>query len=197
MTAMPKPEDPRGRAASSAAIRHAILSAAARILTDEGTPALSTRRLADAVGASTKVIYSHFKGMPGVVDALYAEGFATLAAQLDDARKQAKPRQRVRAIANAYRAFAVANPDLFDLMYGPRIATLLPTREARMPARPSLDALVAVFADRGAKPTAAEDQARALWIAMHGVVVLERTGWLDETEATARLLASIAPFEAG
>lgn len=175
-------------------MRRAILAAATRIVAEEGARALSARRLADEVGASTKVIYSHFNGMPGVIDALYAEGFTALAAKLEHARTHARPRQRVRAVANAYRAFAATSPDLFDLMYGPRIATLLPTREARIPARPSLDVLITMFSDRGSKPAAAEDQARALWVAMHGVVVLERTGWLDEAEATARLAAAIAPF---
>jgi AcrR family transcriptional regulator len=176
-------------------MRRTILREATRIVAEEGAAALSARRLANAAGASTKVIYSHFKGMPGVVDTLYAEGFANLAAKLEQARALAKPRHRVRAVANAYRTFAAQHPDLFDLMYGARIATLLPTREARMPARPSLDVLVSIFTATGAKPAAAEDRARALWIAIHGVVVLERTGWLDAAEAAKRLAEAIIPFE--
>ena len=65
------------------AIRTALLDAAARILAADGPSALSTRRLATEVGASTMAVYTHFGSMDQVRQAVRQDGFARLAAELD------------------------------------------------------------------------------------------------------------------
>lgn len=175
------------------AMRSKLLESAARILASEGISGLTARKLSSAADASTKVVYNHFGGMPGVVAALYDRGFALLAAQLSKAVELAKPGQNVAAIADAYRAFALGNPDLFDLMYGPSVAILLPTPDTRANASLALDVLIGAFSESG--ELIAKDRARAFWAAMHGVTALERTGWFDDDEAQRRLSEVIAVFE--
>lgn len=185
------PQMSRRKAAD--AMRAKLLASAARILASEGISGLTARRLSSAAEASTKVVYNHFGGMPGVISALYESGFALLAAQLSEAVDRTKPRQNVTAIAHAYRAFALENPDLFDLMYGPSVTSLLPTSDSRVTARLALDVLVKAFSERLAQDP--EDRARGFWAAMHGVITLERTGWFDDDEAKYRLSEVIADFE--
>jgi AcrR family transcriptional regulator len=177
------------------AMRAKLLDAAARILASDGISGLTARRLSAAAGASTKVVYNHFGGMPGVVSALYERGFSMLAAALSEAVKDATLNERIAAIAKAYRAFARTNADLFDLMYGPSVTMLLPTSKTRASARLALDVLIAAFTSRDALD--GEDRARAFWAAMHGVVALERTGWFNDEEAARRLIDVIAQFQGG
>src|SRR5258708_36328591 len=56
------------------ALRVAMLDAAGALLHSEGPQALTTRRLADAVGTSTQAIYTLFGGEEGIVRAMYLEG---------------------------------------------------------------------------------------------------------------------------
>lgn len=180
------------RKAHASAMRRAILSAAAAILAKEGINALSARRLASATNMSTKVIYSHFGGMPGVTSALYAHGFEMLLVQLETG---AGADANLEAIALAYRGFALKNCDLFDIMYGPPVASLLPTNESRAAARPSLDLLVRAFIQRGS--TNPEDKARQFWASLHGITALERGQWFDADETLARLKTLCRHYENG
>jgi AcrR family transcriptional regulator len=174
-------------------MRSKLLVGAAKILADEGISSLTARRLSASVGASTKVVYNHFGGMPGVIAALYDHGFNVLAEQIAEGVKAARPRENIAAIANAYRGFAVENADIFDLMYGRPVAILLPTPDTRASARLALDILMNTFSEYGLSN--AEDQARAFWAAVHGVVTLERAAWFDRKEATLRLNAVIDQFQ--
>lgn len=188
------PSDPGhksvNRRQAADAMRAAVLTAAASIITHDGVSGLKARRLSAAVGASTKVIYSHFNGMSGVIAALYDHGFAALTAQLGAAVDTARTDQRFAAIADAYRQFAQQNPDLFDLMFGPSVARLLPTNASRAAARSALNVLVDAYADSDHQT--AEERARQYWAAFHGVVMLEHTGWFESDEAERRLSAIIA-----
>ena len=65
-------------------LRVALLDAAGALLHAEGPQALTTRRLADAVGTSTQAIYTLFGGKEGIVRAMYREGFDRLEQCLAD-----------------------------------------------------------------------------------------------------------------
>jgi AcrR family transcriptional regulator len=192
MTKPPKPTQP-GRKEASEAMRSKLLESAAKILANEGISGLTARRLSAAAGASTKVVYNHFGGMPGVIAALYDQGFTLLAAYLAQRVILANQSEKVAAIAKAYRGFALGNADLFDLMYGPTVAILLPTPDTRASAIDALSVVIDAFAELG-MPNA-ENRARAFWAAIHGVVALERTGWFDDDEAMLRLNAVIDQFQ--
>lgn len=164
------------RAQRNVATRSAILGAAASILASEGLSALSTRRVAALAGATTKVIYSHFGGMAGLTAALYGYGFEELARRLEAASLETSSIAPLRRVAYAYRVFALDQPDLFQIMYGPAIRTALPTVQSRDCAQPSL---AVVRMALGGDLT----RARQFWAGLHGIVTLEQSGWLDEGEA--------------
>ncbi|KEQ53887.1 TetR/AcrR family transcriptional regulator [Sphingobium chlorophenolicum] len=72
------------RAAMETDMRAVLLGAAAVLLSEEGPSALTVRRVADAVNASTKMIYTHFGGKDGLFDALYLHSFAGLMRAFED-----------------------------------------------------------------------------------------------------------------
>ena len=71
MDSSPEFDYSRSREEQRRALRSAILQAAASLLADQGLPGMSVRAIAGRIGASTKVIYSHFGGKPGIIEALY------------------------------------------------------------------------------------------------------------------------------
>jgi len=147
--------------------------------------------IANDVGASTKVIYSHFGGMSGLIAALYEDGFARLTSQLVAAIEGGEPiGVRLNRAAHAYRTFAVANSQTYELMYGPRIRDLLPTKASRKAASPVQNAIAGLLREGQEQNLILdgdpEDQSRLLWTVMHGAVSLELTTWFDPAEGSSR-----------
>lgn len=185
---LPEDTDPP----SAADIPAPVVQAAVALLRAEGSKGLTARRLAGALGISTKLIYSRWHGMPGIKRAVYAHGFDLLHEAVS-AALGASPANPLRAAAAAYRGFATDEPALFAIMYGLEIGHDLPHPTDRMMAVATLDLLVSRFQEAD-DPL---DQARGFWAAMHGVVSLEAAGWFDAAEATARLDAVAARAEHG
>ena len=82
MSAPPQDTDPSTETATGAAtdVATRLVEAAARVLAEEGPSAVSARRLANEVGASTMVVYTHFGGMDHVLGHVRREGFRRFAA---------------------------------------------------------------------------------------------------------------------
>ncbi len=172
-------------------LRLAVIEAAAEILALGGKDALSARKLTAAVGASTKIIYSHFGGMPGVIAGVYAAAFERLAASMTAADDpEALIEIRLHATARAYRRFALDNHTLFELMFGSRSRELVPERSDREAATASLRIFIQIFesVDRYDSPRALASSYQ-LWAAIHGPVSLEVSAWLKDDEAFEGVLA--------
>lgn len=169
-----------------------LVDEAGRILSTEGAGALSLRRLAAATGTSTMAVYTLFGDKQGLVAAMYRAGFERLGATLREAVGAAD--DPLTALANlglAYRQAALANPHLYDLMFGRPVASYEPDAETKAVAdaayRPLVDGVQRCL-DAGAmvaNPSdgAAERIAFYLWAVSHGMVSLELAGQLpDELE---------------
>ena len=105
--------------------RQAIITAARQMAEAEGWDAVTTRRLADRIEYSQPVLYSHFPGKGGIIDAVAVEGFAELRLILRNARKAAgSPEAALRELAEAYVGFALEHPALYDAMF--TLSTELP-----------------------------------------------------------------------
>jgi len=164
-------------------VRTRLLEAAARLLADEGPRALTTRRLASEVGASTMVVYHHFGGMPELVHAVIAEGFARLAERMAAVPRTDDPVTDLGRLALAYRANARANPHLYAVMFG----GVPPGGQAPPAAEPvASGAAFGVPAEAAARAMDAgrlrrddpEHVSAQVWSAVHGLVMLELAGQL-------------------
>ena len=63
-------------------------------------------------------VYTHFGGMTGVIDAVANEAFARFAQALTDAAQTDDPVADFFVMGAAYRAFAMANPQRYQLIFG-------------------------------------------------------------------------------
>lgn len=180
------------RQAQQEGLRAAILSAATQLLANHGMSGLSVRALAAEVGASTKVIYSHYGGKPGIISALYTDGFGRLAEVMQNAAEcPGTPPERLLDLARAYRAFALEAPHLYELIYGPRVREILPLPSDRDEARRLQQIITGLFQEgqeRGFfRQTDPEDAARTYWAALHGTISLELATWFNSDEGEQRL----------
>lgn len=168
------------RAAMEADIRASLLAAAARVLTEEGPAALTVRRVAEAVNASTKLIYTHFGGKDGLLEALYLHSFASLTQAFQLHQGEPDPHRRFRLMIDTYRSFALREPALYNVMFGDLGRAWEAPAESRRKAWTSFETLRQTVQDC-LPPARAADATRVtylLWSAAHGVVSVEMRGLL-------------------
>jgi AcrR family transcriptional regulator len=167
--------------------RQAIITAARQMAEAEGWDAVTTRRLADQIEYSQPVLYSHFPGKRGIIEAVAVEGFTELRLILRDARQAAdSPETALRELAGAYVDFAIGHPALYDAMF--TLSTELPF--GRPEAPPELQAAFAELREAVTPLAGGRDPdtlAEVAWSTLHGVATLTRARRLRPDYHQARL----------
>jgi AcrR family transcriptional regulator len=168
-----------------ALMRQEILDAARRIVREQGIDQLTMRALGQAVGVTATTLYDYFENKDGVLDALFGEGVERLHRSFEEAIKANGPGlPRLRGIGVAYRAFARADPDLFELIFGRVDPTYRPSEPVKSRSAALFETLTMVV-----REAMAEGQLRAappeavgleIWAAVHGFVMLEINGFIAE-----------------
>ena len=182
-----------------------LVDEAGRILSADGASALTLRRLAQASGTSTMAVYTLFGDKQGLLGAMYREGFRRLGTALEEVtRPVTDPLTALAALGVTYRRTALANPHLYDLMFGRPVPSFVPDAGTLAVADAAYQPLVQAVRrclDAGQlSGGTAERIALHLWAVTHGMVGLELAGHLpgEPTEreaAYAEALAfSSAPF---
>ncbi len=180
-------------------VRTALVETAARLLNEEGPSALTTRRLAREVGASTMVVYTHFGGMDELRAAISIEGFRRLGRRMNRVKHTDDPAADAVALGQAYRRNALANPDLYRVMFGthPQDWIMDPADQA-MTLNTFLTLVDAMQRSIDAERFNPGDPwaiANQLWAALHGVVMLELSGFLgpaDSVRTSQQMMFNLA-----
>lgn len=166
-------------------ISTALVEAAARLLAEEGPAALTTRRLAAAVGTSTMAVYTHFGSMDDLVRAMVHEGFRRLHRRMLQAGATDDPVADVATLGFAYRDSARDDPHLYAAMFGSSsLGGFALTDEDRQHGRYTLGTVVGAvgrcMADGRMREADVYLVAHQMWISVHGLVTLELGGYLVE-----------------
>ena len=158
------------RAQRVAERRQQILDAARAMAEADGWTAVTSRRLADAIGYTQPVLYGHFPGgKTEIMRTVALGGFTELATATRAAMGRKTGQEAVTAIANAYLDFASKHPSLYEAMFQLPIDARFAQADAETELRSGFEALSAALNDDG---TATE----VLWSALHGMSLLERAG---------------------
>lgn len=195
-------------------VRRMALDATRRLLLHEGPSVLSMRRIAREVGSSTTVLYTLFGNKQQLMDALWLDGMQRLAdAQQAAAEGSRDPSYRLRKLGEAYRTFALENPDTYRLLFAGAVPGYAPSPEALQLGRASLTPLIDAVRETlqrdtppPSDPIAADVEATmleqeaalvaaTLWSTVHGVVSLELAGHFNAREGRAvasRAMSAIA-----
>ena len=127
------------RARERASTRDRIIEAALHVLENDGSAALTIRRIATDVEYSAPVVYQHFANKEALVLELVAYGHGLLLAELQQALGESGIDRRMLRVAAEYVRFAGAHPHLYEVMNGTAVAA----DERRRAAEPA----IAVFKD--------------------------------------------------
>jgi len=166
------------------ALRRLLLDEAARVLAEQGPAAMSVRRLAREVGASTMVVYTHFGSMPGLVRELLREGFERFHAHVDAVEQGVDPVAWLAGLCRSYQEFARAEPDVYAVMFGASTLARFELNEddRRMGShvlRLPYDAIRRCTAERRFREDVDPGLlVRQLFSQMHGLAQLTRAGYI-------------------
>ena len=138
-----------------------IVWAARELLEEEGSDALSMRRIGDRLGIRASSIYEHLRDKQALEAALISVGFEEQAELFTQAvHGSADP---LASLAAAYRDFAHRKPHLYRLMTErPLRRDLLAPGVETAAAMPLLNATGGDL-----------EQARAFWAFAHGMIIME------------------------
>jgi AcrR family transcriptional regulator len=98
--------------------RARLMKVALRMLEDSGPEALQARKLTAEIGTSTQAVYTLFGGMPGLFEALVADGFARFARYVEAVPETDDPVADFFTKGWAYCDWALSHPQLYRLMFG-------------------------------------------------------------------------------
>jgi AcrR family transcriptional regulator len=173
-----------------------LLDAARSIFVSEGLRGLSMRRVAQEAGCTTMAVYTQFGGKPGIVAALFDEGFEQLAQAQSLAMDEPDPKLQVIQLCRAYRETALKFPHHYALMLGRFSGDFSPSEDSAMRALATFTTLVQattrlleasgpVSKVRKASKTSIDEDAQriasTLFALCHGWVSLEQAGMLPDS----------------
>lgn len=108
-----------------------ILETARAIMREEGVAALSMQELARRLDMRAPSLYNYFSGKPAIYDALFRLGFTRFAEAMDEAVAGARSwQEELRRTFEAYMAFALQNPDLYQLCFERPVPGFVPSEES-------------------------------------------------------------------
>ena len=99
-------------------VRTALIDRAARLFSEAGPAALTTRRLAAEDGASTMAIYTYFGSMSELIREIAREGFARLAQMFAKVEWTDDAVADMAYLGRVYRHNATMNQHLYNVMFG-------------------------------------------------------------------------------
>jgi AcrR family transcriptional regulator len=157
-------------------MRSRILKAAMQLYVKGGYENVTMRRIAAKIEYSPGTIYLYFQNKKDIMLQLCYQGFERLLAHQDTLEKIADPLERLSAGGRYYLAFALENPELYELMFatkeifkgsGPdeESAPLRAFRKFAENVKTCLDA--GIFSAGEVETTAI-----ALWATLHGLASL-------------------------
>jgi AcrR family transcriptional regulator len=176
----------------SADMRARLVRAALTVLRRDGAAALTVRNITGEAGCSTTGVYTYFGGKPGLVEAIFLEGFDSF----DDAVRPGLVAGDLPAAGRAYRRWALDHPTQYMVMFGRAVPDYEPSARAMERAQQSFAELTEGVA-RAAPGPDADRRAYHLFATVHGYVMLEMAGMAAATEHESSALYEAAIADLG
>ena len=170
-----------------------VLRATARALVSKhGAVGFSLRAAAKEAGVDPAAVYRHYADKDALLVAVASEGYVELAAAMEhELAKRRTPETRFIGVGEAYVRFALAEPELFRLMFGRNTVDPAAVDQAaaggRRPFRILLDCLQEL-ADAGKLAFPPRRAALPAWSAVHGLSYLAIEGRIDDVDQALRIV---------
>jgi len=169
-----------------------ILDASLQIVKEEGWPALSMRKIADAIEYTAPIIYEYFSNKDAILMELTRKGFLLLARDMKAAKEKHRlPAKQLEAMWLAYWNFAFAEKELYQVMFGVdvnccELCEIMP--EAEVPwtlVSEVIEELMSPY-----KPTEDEISVKyyTFWSVIHGLISINMVRRTRSDEITHEVL---------
>jgi AcrR family transcriptional regulator len=160
-----------------------------------GAATFSLRDAARQAGVTPAAVYKHFPHKKALLSAVAVSGFEQLGRRVAAAQSELADANRLAAVGFAYIAFAVDEPHLFALMFGPS-GPDAPRNSIVSPRGGIFDALRSAIAERQQIPEekVAEADLALAWSTAHGAARLVTDGlWKrDDPRIAMSINAAVA-----
>jgi AcrR family transcriptional regulator len=148
------------------------IAAAARRLLESGRGDFSMAAVAEATGVRAPSLYKRYADRQALLARVRRDAYVELGLALARSAKGPNDRERLRAMAGAYRKFARKNPRFYGLLFSRDEDSDTTTSEARVASVASaLEILRRVVG-----PDRALDAARTLTAFLHGHITMAQAG---------------------
>jgi AcrR family transcriptional regulator len=170
-----------------------IADAAREILIAEGAAAVSMRRVAAIAGLTPMAIYRHFANREVLLQRVADASFQAIAAQWAERTLSGTVEERLHAVLDDYLDFALAQPRLYEFVFGERRedARMYPT-DFRAGRSPTLNVLAELLAEGARDGTFRDDDVWEVAITLaafiHGFVQLFHNGRITMPDDAFRQL---------
>ncbi len=98
-------------------LRSLILQAAKKLFVEKGIEHTTMRNISESIRYSVGMVYVYFKDKNAILHELHTQGFMQLGGKMQVLGAVSEPMERLKAMGRAYIAFAMENPDMYDLMF--------------------------------------------------------------------------------
>ena len=164
-------------------LREKALDAAEKIVAEQGSEALSTRKIAACIGYTAGSLYLVFENLDDLILQVNARTLRRLHQALRATTDQVTaPEQTIQALGMAYYEFACRHVNLWRLLFEHHLPDDQSLPDWFRSQVAELFGLVEGQLKRlspGMESAQIQRSARALWGGVHGIVVLSITGKLD------------------
>ena len=135
-----------------------IIATARAIMREEGAAALSMQELARRLDMRAPSLYNYFSGKNEIYDALFRLGFGQFAAYIEEKATGAQTwQEELQRFLEAYMAFALENPELYQLCFERPVPGFVPSPAS---LEISFGTLTACLCD--CRPVAGDDPIRSI-----------------------------------
>lgn len=175
--------------------RARLVESAYALVEREGVAALSMRRLAQLLDVRASSLYHHFPEKSALLGAVAEKGLFHLAATLERASTlaQSDPRRQLYAMGMTYREWALSHPQLYRLLF----AETPPIEDASSASTTAAFAPVLVATEALVGTAQAASATQAIWAFVHGAVMLELTGHMQQCLPVEGFQLGLACFVQG
>lgn len=150
-----------------------VVEEAARVADAEGLAAVTLARVAQELGVRAPSLYNHVDGLPGLLRQLSLLSLAELTGVMRDAAVGRAGADAVRALASAYREYALAHPG----RYASTVRAPNPDDDALVAAGArAVEVMVAVLTGWGFNGDEVLHRVRVVRSALHGFITIEAEG---------------------
>jgi AcrR family transcriptional regulator len=179
-----------------AAFRDRLIDVAERLFAERGPEAVTIRQLAGELGVSPMTPYRYFKDKDAILAAARARAFDRHAQALERARAEAGlgPVGRSNLIGAAYVRYALDNPAAYKLMFDtnqPSAADYPDLVRASARSHATMTAHLKDLAAAGMFSGDPELVGHMYWAALHGPIMLQLCGMLDDGPNVGTLILRI------